>query len=62
MKKKYGHNILLLFTATDSLMSEVSTNDFYQDIWPMKEEFEIAIYQNSRPFYADTNNKVGGES
>ena len=41
MKKKYGDTIGLLFTDTDSLMYELCTDDFYQDMWAMKEEFDI---------------------
>ena len=33
MKNKYGDNIQVLFTDTDSLMYEVCTDDFYQDMW-----------------------------
>ena len=61
MKKKYGENIQLLFTDTDSLMYEVCTDDFYQDMWAMKGEFDLASYPKSSPFYDPTNNKVVGK-
>ena len=61
MKKKYGNNIGLLFTDTDSLMYEVCTDDFYQDMWAMKEEFDLASYPKSSPFYDPTNNKLVGK-
>ena len=61
MKKKYGNNIQLLFTDTDSLMYEVSTDDFYQVMWAMKEEFDLASYPKSSPFYDPRNNKVVGK-
>ena len=34
VKKKYGEKASLLFTDTDSLMYEIETNDFYEDINP----------------------------
>ena len=61
MKKKYGDNIQLLFTDTDSLMYEVCTDDFYQDMWAMKEEFDLASYPKSSPFYDPSKNKVVGK-
>ena len=60
-KKKYRDNIQLLFTDTDSLMNEVCIEDFYQDMWAMKEEFDLASYPKSSPFYDATNNKVVGK-
>ena len=61
MKKKYGENIKHLFTYTDSLMSEVCTDDFYQDMWAMKGDFDLACYPKSSPFYDPTKNKVVGK-
>ena len=61
MKKKYGDNIQLLFTDTDWLMYEVCTNDFYQDMSAMKDEFDLASYPKSSTFFDATNNKVVGK-
>ena len=61
MKQKYGDNIQFLFTDTDSFIYEVSTEDFYQDMWAMKDEFDLASYPKSRPFYDTSNNKVVGK-
>ena len=61
MKKKYGDNIRLLFTDSDSLMVEACTNDFYQQMWARKEEVDLASYPKSSPFYYPTNNKLGGK-
>ena len=61
MKKKYGNNIQLLFTDTDSIMYEVSTDDFYQDMWAMKDEFVLGSNPNSSPFYDPNNNKMVGK-
>ena len=61
MKKKYGENIQLLFTDTDSLIYELCTDDFYHDMWAMKDEFDLASYRKSSPFYDPPNNKVVGK-
>ena len=61
MKKGYGENIRRLFTATDSHMYEVCTDDFYHDTWAMKEHFELASSPKTSPFYDGTNNKVVGK-
>ena len=61
MKKQYGENIRLLFTDTDSLMYEVQTDDFYKEMWKMKEHFDLASYPPSSPYYDTTNNKVVGK-
>ena len=61
MKKKYGANIQLLFTDTDSLMYEVCTDDFYQDMWAMRDQFDLATYPKKSPFYDRSNNKVVGK-
>lgn len=37
MKPRYGKNINLLFTDTDSLMYEIFTEDIYQDMMTFKE-------------------------
>ena len=42
-------------------MYEVCTNDFYQDMWAMKQEFDLASYAKSSPFYDATNKKVVGK-
>ena len=61
MKKRYGDNIRLLFTDTDSLMYEVCTDDFYHEMWSMKEHFDLASYPKTSTFYDGTNNKVVGK-
>ena len=61
MMKKYGENIQLLFNDSDSLMNEVCTNEFYQDMWAMKEEFDLASYPKISHFYDHTNNNVLGK-
>ena len=61
MKKKYGDNIQHLFTDTESLMYDLCTDDFYHDMWAMKDEFDLATYPKSSPFFDPTNKKVVGK-
>ena len=57
MKKKYGDNIQLLFTDTDSTKYEVCNDNFFQDMLAMNEEFFLSSYPKSNPFHDPTNNK-----
>ena len=61
MKKKYGDKIQLLFTECGSPMYEVCTDDLYQQMWGMKEEFVLASYQKSSPSFDGTKKKVVGK-
>ena len=61
IKKKYGQRAQLLFTDTDSLMYEIATDDVYEDMWAMKEHFDIAEYPKTSCFYDPQNNKVVGK-
>ena len=61
MKNNYGDNIRLLFTDTDSLMYEICTDDFYHDMWGMKENFDLASSPKTSTFYDGTNNKLVGK-
>ena len=38
---KYGANIQLLMTVTDSFVYEIKTEDFYADMKGMKEHYDI---------------------
>ena len=61
MKKMYGDNIRLLFTDTDSLMYEVQTDDFYQDMWSMRDQFDLSNYPAASQYKDPTNNRVVGK-
>ena len=61
MKNKYGDKIRVFFIDTDSLMYDVCTNDYYQDVWARKEEYDLASYPKSSSFYDPTNNNVVGK-
>ncbi|KAL4148739.1 hypothetical protein QTP88_002907 [Uroleucon formosanum] len=44
IKKKYGNRVRLLYTDTDSLILEIKTNDFYQDIKINLDHFDTSDY------------------
>ena len=51
MKAKYGNKARLLFTDTDSLMYEVETDDFYQDMVDNAELFDMSNFEVTNPYY-----------
>jgi hypothetical protein len=61
MKKKYGNDIALLFTDTDSLCYEIKCDDVYKDMFAMKEHFDFSDYPKDSPFYDTSNKKVIGK-
>ena len=63
IKKKYGDKAKLLFTDTDSLMYEIRTEDFYEDIkGDVKDRFDTSNYPSNHPSGIPTgcNKKVPG--
>ena len=63
VKKKYGDKAKLLFTDTDSLMYEIRTEDFYEDIkGDVKDRFDTSNYPSNHPSGIPTecNKKVPG--
>ena len=63
IKKKYGDKAKLLFTDTDSLMYEIRTKDFYEDIkGDVKDRFDTSDYPSNHPSGIPTgcNKKVLG--
>ena len=44
MKPKYGQNLKLLATDTDSFFFAVYTEDLYKDIWEIREHFDMSEY------------------
>jgi hypothetical protein len=61
MKPKYGDNIELLMTDTDSFVYKVKTEDFYKDMYENKEDFDMSEYSKDNQFYDETNKKVLGK-
>ena len=63
IKQKYGDKAKLLFSDTDSLMSEIQTEDFYKDIsGDVKDRFDTSDYPENHPSGIPTgiNKKVLG--
>ena len=63
IKSKYADKAKLLFTDTDSLMYEIETEDFYQDIaGDVKDKFDTSDYPENHPSGIPTgeNKKVLG--
>jgi hypothetical protein len=61
MKKRYGENLKLLFTDTDSLCYEIQTDDFYSDIKDQSDLYDFSEYPKSHMLYSDVNKKVIGK-
>ena len=61
MKTKYEDKAKLLFTDTDSLTYEIETEDAYRDFWNNKNKFDNSDYNESSPYYFNTNKKVIGK-
>ena len=63
LKAKYGEDVGLLYTDTDSLIVDVRTEDIYEDIRQpsMKEYFDFSEYPTDHPCYDPTNAKVLGK-
>ena len=51
MKPKYGKDVQLLFSETDSLMYEVKTEDICQDMVDRIELFDLSNFETSNPYY-----------
>ncbi|XP_073250289.1 uncharacterized protein [Porites lutea] len=63
IKSKYGKKAELLFTDTDSLMYQIKTKDFYEDIcYDIKNKFDTSDYPSNHPSGITTgvNKKVIG--
>ncbi|KAL4127560.1 hypothetical protein QTP88_011727 [Uroleucon formosanum] len=56
IKKKYGNRVRLLYTDTDSLILEIKTNDFYQDIKINLDHFDTSDYPKDNIY--DTEKEI----
>lgn len=61
MKPKYGDNIKLLMTDTDSFVYHIKTDDFYKDMKEMKEHYDMSEYSVESGLYNGENKKVIGK-
>lgn len=60
LKSKYGDNIKLILSDTDSLMFQVFTDDVYQDLLGMKDVMDMSPYSVRSGLHDATNKKVIG--
>ena len=63
LKQRYGKDCRLLYTDTDSLVVDVTTDDVYADFREegMKQHFDFSEYPKDHPNYDPTNAKVLGK-
>jgi hypothetical protein len=61
MKAKYGDNIRLCFTDTDSLCYHIKTEDVYADFATMGNLFDFSEYPKTHPLYNTANAKIIGK-
>lgn len=62
IKEKWGDNVELLMTGTDSLVLEITTDDVYEDIKADIEDlFDTSNYPKDHPLYTEINKKVIGK-
>ena len=60
LKTKYGDKIQLIYTYTDSFVTEVETDDIYKDMFEDSHLYDFSDYSKDHPNYSLTNKKVYG--
>ncbi|XP_023225337.1 uncharacterized protein LOC111626253 [Centruroides sculpturatus] len=59
-KNRYGENVHLLYTDTDSLTLQIYTNDVYEDFKSFPDIFDFSNYPKTHKLYNEANkNKLG---
>lgn len=61
MRKKYSSNCKLLFTDTDSLFYEITTDNLYNDYKEMMKDMDFSDYPKEHSLYDVSNKKVIGK-
>ena len=61
LKAKYGDRVNLLFTDTDSLCIGVNTDDVYEDMKELQNEFDCSDYPTDHPLHSVKNKKTLGK-
>ena len=61
LKPKYGENINLLFTDTDSLCFEVATENIYKDMLGFQDQLDTSDFPAEHFLHSDQNKKVIGK-
>src|SRR5437868_7564014 len=60
MEPKYGDNLKLCFTDTDSLLYEITTDDVYKDMQEDLHLYDTSDYPTNHPLHSNKNNKIPG--
>ena len=61
MVPRYGDNLKLCFTDTDSLCYHITTGDLYEDMASMSEQFDTSDFPRDHPLFSAANKKVIGK-
>ena len=61
MKPKYGDNIRIVYTDTDSFVFHTRSDDIYQDLQEINDEMDFSGYDKNHNCYDATNKKVLGK-
>ena len=61
MKARYGENVRLLYTDTDSLIVKVDTEDVYGDMKKNLADYDTSNYSPGHPLFSTANKKVIGK-
>ena len=61
MKPKYGDNIRMVYTDTDSFVFHTRTDDIYQDLTEINDEMDFSGYDKNHKCFDATNKKVLGK-
>ena len=61
MKPKYGDNIEMVYTDTDSFVFHTKANDIYEDLNTIKKELDFSDYPKEHKCHDDNNKKVLGK-
>ena len=61
MKPKYGDNIRMVYTDTDSFVFHTKTDDIYQDLKEINDEMDFSGYDKNHKCYDASNKKVLGK-
>ena len=61
LKSRYGPNLHLLFTDTDSLCVSVKTEDVYKDMMEMESHLDCSDYPTDHFLHSNVNKKVLGK-
>ena len=61
LKMQYGENVELIYTDTDSLLLEIKTDNFYEDMRKNIHEYDTSDYPLSHYLHDKKNKKVLGK-